>query len=108
LGVEPDFVLKCEIEEGRFLALQALLMRAALHDLKAHRSVWEWKEGDKNEPPVVMWGMVEQLTSPKKRWFSSDKWASNNPGQPKEQVATAIKKATKNLSPVAGHRQLKM
>jgi len=95
LGVLPDFILSCQIEDGTRLGLQSVEMRVALYDLQQLRNVFE------HQLPVVEWGLLEQLTSPGKKWFNPTE------SEIEERVHTAVEAALMKVSPVSGYGERK-
>jgi hypothetical protein len=101
LGVAPDFVLDCEIEEGgdtRGFNLKTLRMRATLYDLHLKKTVWEGVQS------MVGWSLADYLLlTGGREWSASAGFAKSATDGIHEAVEAAVKK----LSPVSGFGRLK-
>lgn len=97
LGVVPDFVLTCEIEQGGIEfggGLKNLRMRVVLYDLQRKMNVWE------DVQSMVGWSLLDLLIDPNLKWSVSE-------GEFRESVHTAVELAVKKLSLVSGYGELK-
>jgi hypothetical protein len=90
LGVVPDFVLTCEIDEGPLgLDVKALRMHVAMYDVQKKVIVWEAEES------LAAWSLLDLVIDPKGKWtVISD-------------VHKAVNYAVVRLSRVSGFGKLK-
>jgi len=99
LGVVPDFVLTCEIEEGRdtvgLSMFKTLRMRVALYDLQQKRTLWE------DAQSMAGWGLLDKLADP-----NGGGWIFSK-GRLRDGVHNAVDAAAEELSPVSGFGKLK-
>jgi hypothetical protein len=101
LGVAPDFILTCEIEEGgdtRGFNIKTIRMRVALYDLQQKMTVWE------DVQSMVGWSLADYLLLAGGREGSA---SAGGMRDTRAGVHQAVEDATKKLSAVSGFGKLR-